>query len=76
LILSHEVGCMKPDARFYLAGVAAAGVPASSCVFIDDLEENVEGARRAGLHGLRYVDTPSLIDGLRGLGVEIAADEG
>ena len=48
LILSYEVGCMKPDARFYQAAVAAAGVPAESCVFIDDLPENVEElAKRA-----------------------------
>src|SRR5271163_3169485 len=57
LILSYEVGCLKPDARFYRAGVAAAGVPAAACVFIDDLEENVDGARKAGLNGLQYVDT-------------------
>jgi glucose-1-phosphatase len=75
LILSHDVGCLKPDVRFYSAGVAAAGVPAASCVFIDDLEENVEGARKAGLTGLQYVDTPGLIAGLRRLGVEIPAGE-
>jgi glucose-1-phosphatase len=75
LILSYEVGCLKPDARFYRAAVAAAGVPAASCVFIDDLLENVEGARKAGLNGLQYVDTPSLIAGLQQLGVEISAGE-
>jgi putative hydrolase of the HAD superfamily len=73
LILSYEVGCVKPDARFYLAGAAAAGFPAASCVFIDDLEENVEGARKAGLTGLLYADTPGLIAGLRRLGVEVSA---
>jgi glucose-1-phosphatase len=76
LILSYEVGCLKPDARFYREGLAAAGVPAGACVFIDDLEENVDGARKAGLHGLQYVDTPSLIAGLHRLGVEIFAGEG
>jgi HAD superfamily hydrolase (TIGR01509 family) len=75
LILSYEVGCLKPDARFYRAAVAAAGVPAASCVFFDDLLENVEGARKAGLNGLQYVDTPSLIAGLQQLGVEISAGE-
>jgi len=44
LILSYEVGHMKPSAEFYRACVAASGVPAASCVFIDDLIENVEGA--------------------------------
>ena len=76
LVLSHEVGHMKPDQRFYQACVAAAGVPASSCLFIDDLPENVEGARRAGLTGLRYVETPALIDDLSRLGVEVPTGEG
>jgi putative hydrolase of the HAD superfamily len=73
LVLSHEVGHMKPDARFYAACVSAAGVPASSCVFIDDLADNIAGARNAGLVGIHYVDTPGLIADLRGLGVAIAA---
>ncbi len=73
LIFSYEVGCMKPDARFYLAAAAAANLPPASCIFIDDLAENVEGARKAGLTGLLYADTPSLLDGLRRLGVEVTA---
>ena len=46
-------------------------LPAASCVFIDDLAENVEGARKAGLKGVHYVDDPNLIANLRKLGVEI-----
>ncbi len=68
-VLSHEVGHMKPGAPFYEACVAAAGLPASSCIFVDDLLENVEGARRAGLTGLQYVDTLALISDLGELGV-------
>jgi putative hydrolase of the HAD superfamily len=75
IIVSYEVGSMKPDRRFYEACVVAAGKSAGSCVFIDDLEENVDGARRAGLTGLHYVDTPALIADLRRLGVEVPAGE-
>jgi glucose-1-phosphatase len=71
LIASHEVGRMKPAREFYEACVAAAGVAAASCVFVDDLEENVEGARKAGLSAIRYVDTPTLIADLGRLGVEV-----
>jgi len=41
LVFSHEVGHLKPDPRFYAACVAAAGFPAASCVFVDDVAENV-----------------------------------
>lgn len=71
LVLSHEVGHMKPDRRFYDACVNVANVPAASCVFIDDLPENVEGARQAGLESIHYLTTETLIDQLRRLGVEL-----
>lgn len=71
LILSYEVGHMKPSGEFYRACVSAAGVPAASCIFIDDLIENVEGAQRAGLEAVQYVDTPMLIAELQRLGVEV-----
>lgn len=74
-ILSHEVGHMKPAREFFDACVRAAGVPARSCVFIDDIAENVEGARQAGLTALHYVDTPALIDDLRRAGVEVPGGE-
>jgi glucose-1-phosphatase len=73
LVLSHEVGHMKPSSEFYHACVRAAGLPAASCIFVDDLAENVDGARKAGLIGVHYIDTPALITDLTDLGVKIAA---
>lgn len=70
LVLSHEVGRMKPSPLFYGACAAAAGAPAASCVFIDDLPENVRGARDAGLTGVLYRDPPSLLADLAALGVD------
>jgi putative hydrolase of the HAD superfamily len=71
LVLSYEVGHIKPSAAFYHACARAAGTPPADCVFIDDLPENVEGARSAGLKGVLYRDVSSLADELRGLGVEV-----
>ena len=72
-VLSHEVGHMKPNSEFYHACVRAAGVPAASCIFVDDLAENVDGARKAGLIGVHYINTPALITDLTEHGVTIAA---
>ena len=71
LVLSYEVGHLKPTTAFYLACAAAAGAPPAACVFIDDLPENVEGARAAGLVGLHYRDDATLTAELRALDVEI-----
>lgn len=74
LVLSYEVGRIKPDPEFYLACAAAAGRPPGECIFIDDLAENVEGANRAGLIGVAYMDTSRLVQDLRSLGVEVPTE--
>lgn len=56
---SSALGEAKPDAAFFvalLAAEAAAGHPVdpAEAVFIDDREENVAGARQAGLVAHRY----------------------
>lgn len=72
LVLSFDVGHAKPSAEFYLACVKAAGARSADCIFIDDLAENVEGARSAGLSGLLYRDPGTLSRELRVLGVDFS----
>ncbi len=74
LVVSFEVGHVKPAREFYLACAEAAEVPHGDCVFIDDMEENVEGARAAGLGAVHYRDLPSLRADLLALGVELPDD--
>jgi putative hydrolase of the HAD superfamily len=52
-VISSEVGFRKPHPDFYRAACAALGLP-SECVLCvgDDPENDVRGARRAGLRGL------------------------
>ena len=73
VVLSHEVRAMKPGAAFFAACVRATGAAPGDCVFIDDVEENVQGARDAGLVGLVYAEPSRLVDDLRGLGVDASA---
>ena len=54
IILSSEVGLVKPDVRIYQLAAERLGVETSACVFIDDLEKNVAGAARAGMSAIRY----------------------
>jgi transcription antitermination protein NusB len=54
IVNSSRIGEMKPDAGFYAAACAAAGVEPSEVLFVDDRLENVVGAIRGGLHGIRY----------------------
>ena len=71
LILSYEVGHLKPSRDFYHACAVAADSLPEDCVFIDDMPENIGGARAAGLVGLCYQNTRQLIDELDQLGVRV-----
>jgi putative hydrolase of the HAD superfamily len=74
LILSYEIGHIKPAAAFYQACAEAAQAAPAECLFIDDLPENVAGARAVGMEGVVFRDLPSLMDALRERGVEVAAN--
>ena len=49
---SFELGVAKPDPAFFTQIVRWIGVAPSEAVMIDDLPENIEAARSAGLHGI------------------------
>ena len=54
IVLSGEVGLRKPDARIFELAVDRVGLPAASCVFVDDLEPNVTAAIGFGLRGVHH----------------------
>lgn len=70
IVLSYEIGRLKPAVEFYAECVIAARATAGECLFIDDRVENVEGALRAGLTGLLYRDSAGLIEDLTNLGFD------
>jgi glucose-1-phosphatase len=49
LILSCEVGLVKPEREIYERALQAAGVPLAEAVFFDDIAKYVEGAEAIGL---------------------------
>jgi putative hydrolase of the HAD superfamily len=54
LIISSEVGIMKPDPGIYQIALQRTGTQAEDAVFIDDFIENVEGARKVGMHAIHF----------------------
>ena len=54
LVLSHEVGAMKPSPLIYQRAVEAAGCLPEECFFTDDIAEYVEGARRYGIDAVPF----------------------
>lgn len=55
IILSHQVGVLKPDDEIYLRCVDRLNVKINDVVMIgDDLEKDVEKPMRLGMHGLLF----------------------
>jgi putative hydrolase of the HAD superfamily len=65
---SFEFRARKPDPRVFLGLVARYGVPPGRALMIDDGPGNVQGARDAGLHALRFQGAARLREDLEALG--------
>lgn len=65
IIVSGEVGLIKPDPAIYLLTLERVGCRAAECVFIDDSRVNVEAARRLGFHAIHFQSPEQLEADLR-----------
>lgn len=61
VLLSFQVGHRKPDAGVYRLAQERAGVPARSCVLVDDIEHNCAGALEAGWQAIHFTSTEQAI---------------
>jgi putative hydrolase of the HAD superfamily len=62
---SAFVGCRKPERRIYEIALERLGLPAASCMFVDDVEVNVEAARELGLAAIHFRANEQAIPELR-----------
>jgi epoxide hydrolase-like predicted phosphatase len=56
VIISSEVGLMKPDPRIYHLALASVEARPDEALFVDDFIENVRGAAAVGLQALHFTD--------------------
>jgi glucose-1-phosphatase len=69
LCFSYQVGAVKPDPRAYLRTLERLGVPPEQSVFVDDAEQNVEGARGVGMDAFRFLSADGLASELERRGL-------
>ncbi|WP_376789080.1 HAD family hydrolase [Thermoflexus sp.] len=65
VVISAEVGLLKPDPRIYLLALERLRVPPEAAAFVDDLPENVQAARALGLYGIHFRDTQETLQRLQ-----------
>ena len=65
LILSHEVGSVKPEEKIYRAAETFTKKPSNEHFFIDDIPEYVEGAKKLGWGGTQFTTYDQLLIDLK-----------
>ena len=66
---SCYIGSRKPERKIYDFAVKRMGIEYEDAVFIDDIQNNVDGARRLGMKGIRYENRRKLDKELYKLGL-------
>lgn len=61
VILSYEIGCMKPLPAIYDAAESAAKTPPARIAFIDDRQVNIDAAAKRGWQTLLFKDVESTL---------------
>jgi len=70
LVLSHEVGAMKPSPLIYQRAIEAAGYLPEECFFTDDMPAYIEAARAHGLDAVQFESAAQIEAELRKRGVD------
>jgi glucose-1-phosphatase len=69
LILSHEVGAVKPEEKIYRAVEAASGLPSEEHIFIDDIKEYADTPKNFGWDGIHFIGYDDLVANLQSRGI-------
>lgn len=64
IIVSSEVGMVKPNPDIFNLALAKLGVTPNEAVFIDDNPNHVKAAEHVGLHGIQFVSAKKLREDL------------
>ena len=67
IVISGDVGMHKPEPEIFELGAGRIGVPASDCVFVDDLRENCAGAEAVGMTAILHRGADSTLPRLEEL---------
>jgi len=70
-ICSGYINEMKPYPDIFRAAIRISGQPASTAVFIDDKQENIDAARYHGMNGIRFESPAQLRSALAEIGITV-----
>ena len=65
MIISHEVGAVKPEEKIYREVERASGFPSEEHFYIDDIQEYVDAAKEIGWDAVQFINYQKLINDLK-----------
>ncbi|MCX7798689.1 MAG: HAD family phosphatase [Melioribacter sp.] len=65
IFLSHKIGAVKPEEKVYRVVESHSQKPSSEHLFIDDVIEYVEGAKKCGWDGIQFKSYEQLLTELK-----------
>jgi epoxide hydrolase-like predicted phosphatase len=65
MIISAEVGAMKPEPKIFQIALDEFGVRPNEAVFVDDFYANIEGCEKVGIQGIHFKDAESTLEQLK-----------
>lgn len=71
LVLSHEVGAIKPEEKIYKAVENYTNQLPENHLFIDDIKDYVNGAKNLGWNGIQFVSNEKLLLDLKSYNILI-----
>ncbi|HEX3522048.1 MAG TPA: HAD family phosphatase [Stellaceae bacterium] len=69
ILVSGEIGVIKPDPRIFALLIDRFAVEPQSAVYIDDVEANVAATRSFGIYGIHFTTPANLREELVALGL-------
>ena len=65
IVISAHEGCIKPEAEIFERLLSRYGIAPADALFVDDMQINVDAARRLGIDAYRFLRTPACYDEIR-----------
>lgn len=67
VVISDRVGLRKPDPRIFRLTAEKLGLPPGDCLFVDDTEHNLPGARDLGMGTVFFTGAPVEVEKIEAL---------
>ena len=69
-VFSYQVHQMKPEPEIYRTLLTKYGLKAEECVFLDDRQVNIDGAKAQGMEGIVFTSYEDAVERLKEYGVK------